>query len=314
MIKITDEEFPVVSVVRRKKPIAADTAVYFGPYTDAALLRVAMKELRKIFGFRSCRKMPKIDCLYSRLGLCPAPCIGKISAARYRENVRLIKLFLESKVADLIDDLADKMRKSSRKTHFEEAAQIRDQIDALSVIAGYAQEKSAANNLEDLKNLLGLKDLPRRIEAFDVSNISGKEATASMVSFYQGRPDKSNYRRFRIKTVDRVDDYGMLREAVGRRYRRLVREKQALPDLVLIDGGRGHLLTAQEEIKKLGIQIPLVSIAKDKENIYIPSLAGPLTLNSDTPALNLIRKVRDEAHRFARAYHLILRRKKIIGR
>jgi excinuclease ABC subunit C len=129
-----------------------------------------------------------------------------------------------------------------------------------------------------------------------------------------GLSDKNQYRRFRIKTVKAIDDYGMLREVIQRRYSRLLRENLALPDLVLIDGGRSHLLTADKEIKKLGISLPLVSIAKDEENIYTPARANAIKLNQDTPGLNLIRRIRDEAHRFALSYHRLLRRKKIIGR
>jgi len=161
---------------------------------------------------------------------------------------------------------------------------------------------------------LQLAKLPERIEAFDISNISGKEATGSMISFYKGMPDKNNYRRFRIKTIHSIDDYKMLAEVVRRRYSRLIRENMAFPDLALIDGGRPHLLTAEREMDKLGINIPLVSIAKDKENIYVQGRIKPIRLDSDIPALNLIRRIRDEAHRFALAYHHLLRRKKTIGK
>ena len=135
-----------------------------------------------------------------------------------------------------------------------------------------------------------------------------------MVSFYRGRPDKNNYRRFRIKAQAKIDDYAMLRETVSRRYRRVKEENLPLPDLVLIDGGKAHLLAAEAEIKKIGLDLSLISIAKEKENIYIRGRARPIRLSSGTPALNLIRRVRDEAHRFAVAYHHVLRRKKIIGR
>lgn len=168
--------------------------------------------------------------------------------------------------------------------------------------------------MQDLKSLLKLYKLPKRIEAFDISDIFGKEACGSMVSFYRGLPDKNQYRRFRIKTVKAIDDYNMLREVIQRRYFRLLEENLPLPDLVLIDGGRSHLLTADKEIKKLGISLPLVSIAKDEENIYTLAIANAIKLNQDTPALNLIRRVRDEAHRFALSYHRVLRRKKIIGK
>ena len=135
-----------------------------------------------------------------------------------------------------------------------------------------------------------------------------------MVSFSKGFPDKKNYRRFRIKTVEGIDDYGMLAEIVRRRYLRLLESELPFPDLVLIDGGRAHLLVAEREVKALGIQLSMVSIAKEKEHIYIKGKARPIRLKIDTPALNLIRKIRDEAHRFALAYHHLLHRKKIIGR
>jgi excinuclease ABC subunit C len=197
---------------------------------------------------------------------------------------------------------------------FEEAAKIRDQINALSTIGQNKEGLASINELEDLKNLLKLEKLPLRIEAFDISNIYGKEATGSMVSFYKGFADKNNYRRFRIKSVSGINDYKMLAEVVERRYSRLMEEKLPLPDLILIDGGRSHLLTAQKELKKLGLEIPLVSIAKEQENIYTNKKAKPINLKSDTPGLNLIRRIRDEAHRFALSYHHLLRRKKIIGR
>ncbi|MCX5693813.1 MAG: excinuclease ABC subunit C, partial [Candidatus Omnitrophica bacterium] len=135
------------------------------------------------------------------------------------------------------------------------------------------------------------------------------------VSFYNGIPDKNNYRRFRIKSFTGIDDYKMLAEVVRRRYTRLIREKKALPDLLLIDGGKGHLLTAWDELRALNLHIPLVSIAKEKENIY-SSQPGKLSvaLKNDGAALNLIRRIRDEAHRFALAYHHVLRKRALIAR
>jgi excinuclease ABC subunit C len=135
-----------------------------------------------------------------------------------------------------------------------------------------------------------------------------------MVSFYRGEPDKNNYRRFRIKTVEGIDDYKMLAEVVHRRYLRLARENLALPDLILIDGGKSHLLVAKRELEKLKLKIPLVSIAKDRENIYTKNRKQPIKFAADTPALNLIRRIRDEAHRFALSYHHLLRRKKTLGK
>ncbi|MCX5703911.1 MAG: GIY-YIG nuclease family protein [Candidatus Omnitrophica bacterium] len=310
-VKITHEEFPAVYITRKKE---ADGAGYLGPYTDVKLLRQALKIIRRSFPFRSCRSLPREACLYYRLKLCPAPCVAKINREGYAKIIENISLVLKGKTADLIKRLSEELVLRSKVQAFEEAAKIRDQIYALGSIGQSQTGFSSQFELEDLKTFLKLKQLPERIEAFDISNIYGKEATGSMVSFYRALPDKDNYRRFRIKTVSAIDDYKMLGEVIQRRYSRAIKEKLPLPDLVLIDGGRGHLLTTQKKLKELGIKIPLAGIAKKKENIYILGKPGPLRFKSDTPALNLIRRIRDEAHRFAVAYHHILRRKKIIGR
>ncbi|RKY32058.1 MAG: hypothetical protein DRP74_03390 [Candidatus Omnitrophota bacterium] len=312
-IKISDEEFPVVSIVRRKKNLRGDKALYFGPYTNATLLRQAFKMIRRTFGFRTCEKMPGEACLYFRLKLCPGPCINKIKPSDYREIINQICMFLDSKFEELTKFLVSRMDRAAADKRFEEAAGIRDQINALNSIA-QSNAPFISNEIRDLKKLLNLRSLPNRIEAFDISNISGKEATGSMVSFYKGLPDKNSYRHFRIKTVQEIDDYKMLSEVIKRRYTKVKKENLPVADLVLIDGGRSHLLTAEREIRKLGMEIPIASIAKGRENIYMQNRKKPIKLNSDTPALNLIRRVRDEAHRFAVAYHHILRRKKIIGK
>jgi excinuclease ABC subunit C len=311
MVKITNEEFPAICITRKKE---LDGARYFGPYTSAGLLREALKIIRKNFPYRSCKQLPGEECMYYRLGLSPAPCTGKINKKEYAKTIKKISLILEGKTDTLIKKLFREMNLRAKRQEFEEAAKIRDQINALVAIGRSNTNIGSQNELEDLKNLLRLSKLPERIEAFDISDIYGKEATGSMVSFYRGIADKNNYRRFRIKTVKTIDDYKMLSELVRRRYCRLIEEKLPLPDLILIDGGRSHVLTAQKALKELGIHIPLVSIAKERENIYTKGKARPIKLNSDTPALNLIRRVRDEAHRFAVSYHHILRRKKIIGR
>lgn len=311
LVKITNEEFPAICITRKRQP---DGARYFGPYTNVKLLRQALKIIRRSFSYRTCKKLPRTACIYYRLGLSPAPCIGKISKPEYAETIENIGLILEGKTDTLIKKLSQEMNLKSRQLEFEQAAKIRDQLNALSVFRRSNAHPASQAELEDLKNLAQLDKIPRRIEAFDISNIFGQEATGSMVSFYKGLADKNSYRRFRIKMLPGINDYGMLREVLNRRYSRLKQENSALPDLILIDGGRSHLMSAKAEIEKLGLHIPLISIAKEKENIYVAAVKRPLSLKSDTPALNLIRRVRDEAHRFAVAYHHILRRKKIIGR
>ncbi len=309
LVKITNEDFPAVCITRKR---IADGSHYFGPYTSAGLLREALRIIRKHFPYRSCERMPQEVRMYYKIGL--APSLDEENKKEYAKTIENIGLILEGKSGALIKKLTQEMNLKSKEQRFEEAAKIRDQIEALSVMAQSSSRLSRKDALEDLKNLLRLAKLPERIEAFDISNIYGKEATGSMVSFYKGLPYKNNYRRFRIKTIQSIDDYKMLAEVIQRRYSRLIRENLAFPDLVLIDGGKAHLLTAEREMNKLGIRIPLVSIAKDRENIYIKNKINPIRLDSDIPALNLIRRIRDEAHRFALAYHHILRRKKTIGK
>lgn len=313
-IRITNEPFPIVSIHRRKGKAPSDLAFYFGPYTNVKLLRQALKLIRRVFGFRSCSHMPQKPCLYYRLKVCPAPCSGKLYAAQYQEVIAQIKLFLESRYEELLRRLAEQMKERAAAQEFEAAAALRDQINALGAIGQRQPFAAGIDELRQLKRALRLARLPLRIEGFDISNISGREACGAMVSFYKGAPDKKNYRRFRIKTVEGIDDYKMLREVVRRRYQRLIQEKLPLPDLILIDGGKAHLSAAQEEIKNLRLSIPLASIAKERENIYICNRRKPITLYRQTLALNLIRRLRDEAHRFAVAYHHLLRRKKTIGR
>jgi excinuclease ABC subunit C len=310
-IKISDEEFPTISITRRKND---SPGRYLGPYTNAKILKNALSIIRRSFAYRSCSALPVKSCVYARINLCPAPCVGKASRKEYMREINNVILILEGKADSLIDKLSVTMQDKSNARDFEAAARLRDQISTLAELAAGLSGVNRKGELEDLKNKLGLKRVPQRIEGFDISNISGKQAVGSMVSFYSGNPDKNNYRRFRIKDFQGIDDYRMLTEVVRRRYMRLIEEKAALPDLLLIDGGRGHLLAADRQLKKLGLKLPLISIAKKEERIYSMHKTYALTFFKGTPALNLIRRVRDEAHRFALSYHLLLRRKALIAK
>jgi len=310
-VRISPEKFPSLQVARKKN----DTARYLGPYTNTKLLKSALKIIRHEFPYRSCRRLLKQGCIYHKINLCPAPCIGKISQKEYQQRIADIILILEGRKDLLIRKLTKSMRDKSGALDFEAAARLRDQITILSRMSGQLHGSGCKNELEDLKRSLNLKNLPARIEGFDISNISGKQAVGAMVSFYNGQADKNNYRRFRIKSFTGIDDYKMLAEVLRRRYTRLIKEQKNLPDLLLIDGGKGHLLTAVRQLRALNLHIPLVSIAKEKENIY-SSQPGKLTvaLVKDGAAINLIRRIRDEAHRFALSYHHLLRKKALIGR
>ncbi|MFH1642355.1 MAG: excinuclease ABC subunit UvrC [Nanoarchaeota archaeon] len=163
-----------------------------------------------------------------------------------------------------------------------------------------------------LRDKLKLHDLPSVIECFDISHLSGTSTVGSMVQFRNGKPDKSNYRRFKIRTVSGVDDTASIAEVVRRRYTRLKNEKSNLPDLIIIDGGKGQLNSAWDEIVKLGIRIPMISVAKRLEEVYVLGLSFPLRFDSKEKALLYIREMRDEAHRFAISYHKLLRKKEIM--
>lgn len=174
-----------------------------------------------------------------------------------------------------------------------------------------ASQQMKEEALGELQRTLGLKELPFRIEAFDISNISGTLAAGSLVVFKGGEPDKNEYRRFRIKRVRRIDDYAMISEVIERRYRRLLKERKILPDLILIDGGKGQLNAASKVLKRLRVELPVASLAKEYEHLFIPGRPHPIILAKNSSALYLLKQIRDEAHRFALTYHRKLRRKKI---
>ncbi len=168
--------------------------------------------------------------------------------------------------------------------------------------------------LGELQRTLGLKELPFRIEAFDISNISGTLATGSLVVFKGGEPEKNEYRRFRIKRTKGIDDYAMMSEVIERRHKRLLKERKMLPDLILVDGGKGQLSAALKVLKRLRIKIPVAALAKEYEHLFISGRSHPIILARDSSALYLSKQIRDEAHRFALAYHRKLRRKRIVKR
>jgi len=311
LLKLTKEKFPRLIITRKK---LKDGSRYFGPYTRVKPLRRAVSIMKGIFPLRTCRKIKDQVCLSYHIGQCLAPCIGKINEREYKELVRQLILFLEGKKKRLLKELTEKMKELSKKESFEEAAIIRNRISALSEVPGKRMRDYSGwgDVAVKLKKILHLPRLPIRVEAFDVSNIQGKEATGSMVYFYNGRPDKTNYRKFRIKGVEDIDDYAMIQEIVRRRYKRLKEEQGVFPDLIIIDGGKGHLGAAYDVLVRLNLRhIPIISIAKEKERIYTRSSKAPLDINRDGELLHFIQRIRDEAHRFALKYHHALRSKKL---
>lgn len=305
-VVITQEKYPAIYVARPKK---TKNFTLFGPYPNVKLLKSALKLIRRIFPYRSCKNLPKKVCLYYHLNLCPGVCEEKIDEEEYKDIVDNIAKILSGERKILLKKLQEKMEKLAQEQKFEEASVYRDKLEALTKL--YAG-KSWGNEAIVLKEVLHLKRIPFIIEGIDISCIQGRQACGSVVVFKDGRPDKSNYRRYRIKMVKDIDDYKMIAEVVERRYRRLKEEKKELPDLIVIDGGRSHLSVALKVLKKLELEIPVISIAKKNEEIWLPSKKEPLRLPQDNIGLQLIQRVRNEAHRFAHQYHLLLRKKKIL--
>lgn len=305
-LKVTlEEEFPRLFIGRG----ASDPGVKeIGPFTNATLLHQAFRAIRQVIPFRTCRTLPKRACLDYHLRLCSAPCEGKITAERYQEDLSQIFRLMEGHKQEVLEEMQVKMQESSHDRRYEEAAKFRDQIAGLQQLNSRPSRLIPAEALADLQSVLRLPRLPRRIEGFDVSNIFGRESVGSMVSFRDGRSWKEGYKRFKIRTVPGIDDYAMMKEIVRRRYD----DRSDLPDLILIDGGRGHLNAALEILKKLRLNLPAVGIAKEFEQLYLPGQAEPIALPPQSRALQLLQRVRDEAHRFAIGYHRLLRGKRMM--
>jgi excinuclease ABC subunit C len=313
-IQITKEEFPLISVVRfnarKHKDINAEL---YGPYVNPTLIREALQIIRKIFPFRTCEPFADKLCLYYDLGLCQGPCEDKISKEDYQRNIRSIKFILDGKKDDLYRNLRLEMEELSRRKDFEGAGRLRDQIRAIGALYSGTGDINYFKEAEQLQRAIGLERSPVRIECFDISNIMGNQSVGSMVSFLNGKPDKNNYRRFRIKTVGGIDDFQMIAEIVKRRYTRLQKENSSFPDLIVIDGGKGQLGAAMKELKKLNLSLRLISLAKREEEIFIPGKRNSLKLSHDSLGLKLLMRVRDEAHRFGLKYHTLLRSKEFLG-
>jgi excinuclease ABC subunit C len=310
-----------------------DGARYFGPFAHSASARHTLTLARRKFNLRGCRPLTPGEedykhCLYGHLKYCTAPCIGNISREDYRQQVVAACEFLAGQTGEMERELEDQMTKAATAQDYEKAAQFRDALNDLRRTTQKTKKfpripynlpvaLDPAGDVEELSTALNLHVKPVRIEGFDISNISATFAVASLVAFREGRPDRSNYRRFRIKTVTGQDDFACMAETVRRRYSRVLSEQAAnqeasLPDLIVIDGGKGQLNAALAELVKLGLdRIPIIGLAKEFEEIYRPGEKQPICLSHDSGALKLLQRVRDESHRFANTYNAQLRLKKI---
>lgn len=389
-----NDPIPRFTLTRLRKD---DGCVYFGPFAHSGSVRRALTLMRRKFHLRGCRPLTPGEadyrhCLYGNLKHCTAPCIGNVSREQYLEQVKVGIEFMQGQTDELRAELEAEMKRAAAALEFERAAQLRDALEDMKRTVQKTEKFeripyklpvaiNPESDLRELARVLGLSAPPARIEGFDISNISGTFMVASMVSFWHARPDRANYRRFRMKSVTEQNDFACMAETIRRRYSRLLREvrvgqpesgrdgeggeaspqelqravndlsrvwhggevradtdaaaqaaaefqaanseleapwvpraatKPKLPDLILIDGGKGQLNAACEELAKLGLShIPIIGLAKENEEIHRPGIGAPLVLGLDHQAVKLLQRVRDESHRFANTYNAQLRLKKI---
>ncbi|MCH7850679.1 MAG: excinuclease ABC subunit C [Nanoarchaeota archaeon] len=417
-IQITGEEYPRIMLARKRE----GEGRFYGPFVSGASRDYLMDALIKIFGIRTCNKMPKRECLRYSLGICTAPCTAKISKTEYLERVRSAELVLKGKTKKLVKTLFIKMKENAAVQNYEKSLEIKNQIEATKYLrekqkmerkrdydediinfivqkdkvdlllfnsrkgilenkqefefnlndnfleefliqyysdneiprkvivpskvdeniekylekikgskvevivpkAGISKELlelvlknleimlfGDQDKIEDLMNKLKLNELPRVIECFDVSHLSGTSTVASMVQFRNGKADKSNYRKYKLRTVAGIDDFLSMKEVIRRRYTKLMREKLAMPNLVVVDGGKGQLSSTIEVLEELNLKLVVISLAKREEEVFIPGRSAPVILDKRGKALKLLIQIRDEAHRFAISYNRLLRKKKL---
>lgn len=272
----------------------------FGPYTSRKNIETALKILRKIFPYHAKPQKTEKGCLDFQIGLCPGPYAGAISKADYAKNIRGIRMILEGKKKNLIGRMKKEMAAFSDRQEFERAAALRNQIFALQHI----QDLALISDGRDAINRVST-DAKMRIEGYDISNISGRSSVASMVVFDNSDgeigPNRSQYRKFRIKTVTGANDVASMREVLLRR----LNNRWPEPDLIVLDGGRGHLNMARQVLKGFQREIPLLAVAKGPTRKKLDRYAfGSVPEISD----KLLEQIREEAHRFAITYHKKVRR------
>jgi len=370
LVKVDErEEWPRFRLTRFKAP--EDGCRYFGPFAHSGALRQTLAFMRKKFGVLTFgRGSPNERELKSSTYQVPMK-LADTTVEQYGERVQRACEFLDGQSKEMLDELEVEMRAAAAKLDFERAAELRNMLNDLrattksmtrytTTMRHRLKLPGAINPEQDLAELgeaLGLPAGPRRMECFDISNISTTHVVASMVCFMDGRPANHLYRRYRIKTLEgRQDDFASMAEVVRRRYARVLREASEqsartttrddgthieyapelsqerlrdavkrvndqdadpslprLPDLIIVDGGKGQLGAACKELQQLGLydDVPIIGLAKEFEEIYRPGNPVPLILSHESGALKLLQRIRDEAHRWANGYHQLLMKRRI---
>lgn len=327
---ITHTSSPSVTIVRQKND---RNAQYFGPFTEATALKTVLKLLRKIFPYQSVKNHPKRKCLYFHLGLCPCIPLFPENLSQYKKNLKNLEQVLSGKKEIVLKTLIIDRDEASREERYEDAQKIQFQIASVERITSpsydpfYYIENPTGHMVKEqeenaaLKELLISYNVPleklNRIECYDISNFQGAYATGSMTVFINGSMAKQEYRKFKIKKVHQINDFAMHQEIMGRRLRRTEWE---YPDLIIIDGGKGQVSSVMQVLAALKVHIPVIGLAKKFETIIVPEKAygrfefHEVRLPLSSPAVNLVRRIRDEAHRFAVSYHRTLRSKGVFAK
>ena len=333
-IVIKNEPFPRVMLTRR---YVKDGSSYFGPYASVMHAKRLLDLIGSLYKMRICSLSLSEEsiasgrlrsCLNQHLGKCAAPCLGLFSRGEYDSQIEGIKALLSGRVRSLIADCQAAMMKAAAELRFEDAQMWKERLALLEEhrerqkVVGHGildmdtykllQEKKLPRRIErsekvmeQLRTDLGMSSLPRHIECFDNSNTQGTNPVAACVVFRDGIPSKKDYRHFLIKTVVGANDYASMKEVVNRRYSRLLAEGEQLPQLIVIDGGKGQLRFALEALEELGIRekVFVVGLAERLEEIVVPGESVSLFLDKNSSSLRLLMHIRDEAHRFGITHH-----------
>ena len=327
-IAISADTFPRVYLTRKLLP----SGQFFGPFTSVQAARETLKAIRKVWPYRSCRAMPKRACLYYQLGQCPGPCLELITPSAYQKIIHQLSLFLQGKkqlvVRRIQAELDKYTQELNNKLKLEDRAAVEQKITSLNwqlqqinkVLATsgvLSLEERYANDVVELGKILGLKKPPRRIEGYDVSNLYGAQAVGSLVVFVDGEASPSDYKRFKLGGDSaNLGDVPLLREMFRRR---LAHDDWLKPDLIIIDGAKAQVNAVYNLLKQAGWDVPVIGLAKDRglrsaralDKVYFPGESQPLQLSLNSPALFLLKRVRNEAHRFAISFHRQRRAKEL---
>lgn len=324
-IAVTLGDFPKIITARKKD--LKNAKKYWGPFPSGKTVKETLKSLRRVFPWcviASGTKTRQRPCFHYHLGLCPGACIGLIDKKDYQKIILRFSKFMDGRKNELIAELTKELTHVVRDLQFEKADKIKKTIEGIAYMTQsnrtdlYLENPNFLENerqlaLEELKKDLSLKDLPERIEGYDISNIAGKEATGSMVVLTNGEIDKSQYRKFKISSPagrsGKPNDVGMMVEMVKRR---LKHPEWPMPDLIIVDGGRGQVNGVNYELRTNNHELPIFGLAKRMEWLYPPE-GEVLKLPKKSLSLKLLQKLRDEAHRFAVTYHRHLHRKSILS-